>query len=137
MPSPMSGNAGSAVSPISPKDAYEADKADPGEMAQIKAEEQQAQAGKYGDTAETPYKAPQSDEEKKQKQSWVEIKLVDADQNPVAGEPFKVTLPDGSVFTGTLDDKGVYRLEGIDPGTCQITFPNLDEKGWEKAGGGG
>ena len=37
-----------------------------------------------------------------------------------------------SVAEGTLDDKGFARVDGIDPGNCQITFPNLDQDTWQK-----
>lgn len=129
MPSAKSGKAGSAVKPVAPKDPFEADKADPGEMAKVKSEQQQSQSGKYGSPKEKPQK--KSDDE--EKTSWIEIELVDEEGSPVPGEAYKVTLPDGSVNSGTLDEKGFCRIEGIDPGTCQITFPNLDKDAWEKA----
>jgi len=44
-----------------------------------------------------------------------------------------VFLADGSIVEGTLDEKGFLRVEGIDPGTCQIVFPKLDKEAWEKA----
>ena len=123
----------SLVPPTSPKDAEEADKADPGEMAQLKAEQIQTQQGKYGSTSMTPFnpsKPPASGEEKKP--HWIEIKLVDTEGNPVPGEKYKITLPDGStVAEGTLDGKGFARVDGIDPGTCKVTFPNLDQSVWK------
>jgi hypothetical protein len=64
------------------------------------------------------------------KTSWVEIELIDDQGQPVAGETYQVRLSDGSLFVGTLDKRGQARIEGIDPGTCQITFPNLDGKSW-------
>ncbi|MEW6367260.1 MAG: phage baseplate assembly protein V [Acidobacteriota bacterium] len=68
-----------------------------------------------------------------EKTSWVEIEMVDEEGNPVAGERYRVTLPDGSVVEGTLNRQGLARIDGIDPGTCQITFPSLDQEAWEKA----
>lgn len=130
MPSAKSGKAGSAVAPINPKVPHEADKADPGEMAKVKAEQKESQSGKYGAPEEKPFKKSTDDEDRK---SWIEIELVNEEGNPVAGEPFKVTLPDESMFSGTLNEKGFYRIEGIDQGTCKITFPNLDKDAWEKA----
>ena len=123
----------SLVPPTSPKAAEEADKADPGEMAQLKAEQIQSQQGKYGSTPITPFnpsKQAASGEEKKP--HWIEIKLVDTEGNPVPGEKYKITLPDGStVAEGTLDGKGFARVDGIDPGTCKVTFPNLDQSVWK------
>ncbi len=83
--------------------------------------------------AVTPHKPPQTAEEKAQKPSWIEIELVDEDGAPVPGERYRIELPDGSVAQGTLDAKGVARVEGIEPGNCKITFPNLDKDAWEKA----
>lgn len=128
MPSPKTGNAGSAVTPADPTEAQEADNADPGEVETIKAEQQQAQAGKYGAVKLKPCKP---DPEKK---SWIEIELVDEEKQPVPGERYKITLPDGEkIAEGTLDEKGFARVEGIDPGTCKITFPDLDKEAWEKS----
>ena len=132
MPSPKSGNAGSAVAPADPKEAQEADKADPGEVDKIKADQRQSQAGQYGSVQTKPYKPPQTQEEKEKKSSWIEIEMVDEDNKPVPGESYRITLPDGeTIAEGTLDDKGFARLDGIEPGTCKITFPDLDKDAWE------
>ena len=48
------------------------------------------------------------------------------------GEPYRVTLPDGTmVAEGTLNDKGFARVDGIDPGTCKVTFPKLHKDAWK------
>lgn len=67
------------------------------------------------------------------KTSWVEISLVDDDGLPVAFEPYQVELPDGSTIEGALDGTGQARIEGIDPGTCKVSFPNRDAKDWKRA----
>src|ERR1043165_8619409 len=128
MPSPKSGTAGSAVSPAAPTAPKEADQADPGEVEETKARERQAEEGKYGSVEPKP---PKPDPDKK---SWIEIELKDESGKPVAGEAYAVTLPDGTaVASGTLDDKGFARVDGIDPGTCRITFPELDKEAWKPA----
>lgn len=127
MPSPKDGKAGTAVTPTDPADANEADKANPGEVEQVKAEQRQTQTGKYGSVKAQPYKP---DPEKK---SWIEIEMVDEEDEPVPGVYYRIKLPDGEqVAEGTLDHKGFARIEGIDPGTCEITFPDLDKDAWEK-----
>ena len=132
MPSPKSGKAGQAVSPGDPTQAEEADKADPGEVENTKAEQRQSQAGKYGSVKLKPHKPPQTKEEKAKKKSWIEIELVDKNNKPVSGEPYRVTMPDGqTVAEGTLDEKGFARVDGIDPGTCKVTFPNLEKQAWK------
>lgn len=132
MPSPKDGKAGTLVSPASPREAQKADVADPGEVEKTKAEQQQLGKGKYGQTPTKPFKpgnSPDSDE--KPKAGWIEIVLEDEDGNPVAGEAYSVGLPDGTTATGTLDEKGFARVEGFDPGSCSISFPNLDESAWK------
>jgi len=68
-----------------------------------------------------------------EKKSWIEIEMVDEDGKPVPGEEYRVTLPDNTVTGGTLDEKGYAKITGIDPGSCKVTFPNLDKEAWEKA----
>ena len=132
MPSPKSGNADAAVPPAEPKEALEADKADPGEVDEVKAEQRQTQTGKYGSVQAKPLKASQGEEAKGKKKSWIEILLVDKKGKPVVGEAYRVTLPDGqTTTTGTLDEKGFARIEGIDPGNCKIAFPRLDKDTWK------
>ena len=79
-----------------------------------------------------PRHDPNSDENK-EKTHWVEIMLVDDAGQPLAGESFEIKLPDGSVATGTTDEKGKGRVDHIDPGSVDISFPNLDKDAWEPA----
>jgi type VI secretion system secreted protein VgrG len=73
-----------------------------------------------------------SAEENREKEHWIEIELLDEEGQPIAGEPYRITLPDGTtVADGTLDEKGRARVDNIDPGTCKVTFPDLDKDGWE------
>jgi hypothetical protein len=132
MPSPKDGKAGSAVTPTDPKEAKEADKADPGEVDKIKAEERKTQSGKYGSAKTKPNKPPQTAEEKEQKKSWIEIELRNKKNEPVPGEAYRVTHPDGqTVAEGTLDENGFARVDGIEPGACKVTFPNLEKQAWK------
>ncbi len=133
----MSGQAGSAVTPLEPTEAEYADESDPGKCSETKAYQKETGTGKYGKRKLKPY-APTEEDKKDPDKTWIEIELVDEDGKPVPGEPYEVTLPDGTqVAKGTLDQNGFKRIEGIDPGTCKITFPRLDKDAWERAGGGG
>ena len=58
--------------------------------------------------------------------------MVDEDDKPVTGLPYRVTAGE-TIFEGTLDEKGAARIEGIEPGDCQVTFPRLDKDAWKKA----
>jgi hypothetical protein len=66
-----------------------------------------------------------------EKEAWVEIQLIDETDQPVEGEPYRITLPDESIREGVTDSEGLARIEGIEPGTCQVTFPDLDRDAWE------
>jgi len=122
MPSPKSGKAGSAVAPADPGAAIEADNAKPGTGDQGN----DGKGGNQGASSAKPHKADKS------KKSWIEVELVDKKNKPVPGAAYRITLPDGNtVAEGTLDEKGFVRVDGIDPGTCKITFPNLEKQAWK------
>ncbi|MFC1782179.1 type VI secretion system Vgr family protein [Planctomycetota bacterium] len=121
-----------AVAPVAPDEAQEADTADPGEVAEIKAQQKKTESGKYGSVPIIPYKPPETEEEKAKKTSWIKIEMVDEENEFVAGIRYKIILPDKSVAEGTLDGKGFAQVKGIVPGTCQISFPDLDKDAWEK-----
>lgn len=127
---PKDGKAGKAVAPAAPDQAEEADIADPGKMDELKAEQVKKEEGKYGATQVTPHKPPEEDEA--EEKTWIEIEMVDEEDEPVPSEKYKVTLPDDTVAEGTLDGNGFARIEGIEPGTCKVTFPKLDAEAWEK-----
>jgi hypothetical protein len=63
--------------------------------------------------------------------TWIEIELIDPNGNPVPGERYKITMPDGSIKYGRLDDNAKARIEKLQPGTCQVTFPDRDQEVWE------
>jgi hypothetical protein len=63
--------------------------------------------------------------------TWIEIELVDPNGEPAGGERYKLTLPDGSVKWGRLDQNGKARVERLQPGSCQVTFPDRDQEIWD------
>ena len=82
----------------------------------------------YGQTVQPcPLKAQQQ----KQDRTWIEIQLVGEDGRPRPGERYRILLPDGSASEGTLDGSGLARVDDIDPGTCIVTFPDLDQGAWQ------
>jgi type VI secretion system secreted protein VgrG len=125
---------GPGASPVPPKainQAEIADNANPGSLAESFKSQRAALSPTAAAAASAPWHDPKSDEAK-EKKSWIEIVLVDQDDKPVPGEPYRITLPDGTTLAeGTLDEKGFAREDGIDPGTCKVTFPNLDKDAWE------
>lgn len=112
------GKAGTAVAPAEPDEALEACDAEPGSVESV-----EASGGNREKTSSDAALAT----------SWIEIKLIDEADQPVAGETFKLVCADDSVRYGTLDPKGFARVERIPPGSCKVTFPNLDEEAWEPA----
>jgi len=138
--SPLTGSPGSAVSPLSPTDPDIAATANPGDVSSVAANPGTLATTSAANVSpivtspsagsNAPTHNPNSPENQ-DKKDWIEIQLNDQDGNPVPGEPYKITLADGTtVADGTLDDKGHARVDNIDPGTCQVTFPNLDKTSW-------
>ncbi len=126
------GTAGSLIAPLDPVAPQEADVADPGTVEEVKAAQRATQTGKYGAAQVSPHRPPSEDSpEAEAKKSWIVIKLVDEEEVPVPGERYRVKLPDGTFAEGTLDEKGYARVEGFDPGSCEVTFPDLDQEAWD------
>ena len=58
---------------------------------------------------------------------WIEIELLDDDDNPVPDEDYILYLPDGEVRKGKLDGNGFKKEEDVPPGACKVEFPNLSD----------
>ncbi len=67
------------------------------------------------------------------KKSWIEIRLVDSEGNPVPDEQFSLKLPDGSLEEGHLDGFGHVEYYEINPGSCEVRFPGLEDDEWDRA----
>jgi hypothetical protein len=72
--------------------------------------------------------------EKPKKKSWIEIVLVDMEGKPVPGVRYRIVPPGGEEpKEGLLNEYGQAGYYEIEPGTCKITFPDLDQEAWESA----
>ncbi|MEP0848526.1 MAG: type VI secretion system tip protein VgrG [Phycisphaerae bacterium] len=70
--------------------------------------------------------------EPEEEQTWAEFQLLDDDNNPVADEPYRVVLGDGTERTGSTDGQGLVRIENVKAGTSiKISFPNRGDDEWE------
>jgi hypothetical protein len=68
------------------------------------------------------------------KSTFIAIELVDEEGRPVSFERYRITLPDGSVRNGRLDEKGRARIENIRPaGACDVTFIDIHGEEWRGA----
>ena len=68
-----------------------------------------------------------------EKKTWIEIALKDNEGTAIPNEKYRIKLPDGSTKEGVLDANGRARVDGIDPGTAQVSFPEIDADDWKPA----
>ncbi|MCP3163442.1 carboxypeptidase-like regulatory domain-containing protein [Myxococcus qinghaiensis] len=78
----------------------------------------------------TPQPENQDEEAVVEEMTWLAIELKDEAGKPVRNARYVVSLPDGSTREGTLNANGYARVEGVNPGECQVTFPELDGQSW-------
>ncbi len=83
-------------------------------------------AGSTSPAQESEPEPPVEEEPK----AWIEIELQDDGGAPVPGETCRITLANGKVVERSTDKYGVVRLDGIDPGKCEVTFPRLKDPNW-------
>lgn len=57
---------------------------------------------------------------------WIQVDVIYDDGTPYDGT-CSVVLPNGRKVDGAPDEKGTLRFDGIDPGSCQVTFPDLKQ----------
>lgn len=63
---------------------------------------------------------------------WVEVQIVDDEDNPLAGITYEIELTDGRVRRGATNAAGVIRYERIPGGTCTVRITGLDKDAYEK-----
>jgi hypothetical protein len=63
---------------------------------------------------------------------WIEIELHTTAGEPMAGARYRIAKPDGTIQEGTLDGSGRARIDGLEKGTCQVSFPDIDESLWRR-----
>jgi hypothetical protein len=83
-------------------------------------------------TAVTPSQLTR--QQPKEELHWIEIELFDDNDEPVADEPYRLELPDGTIRSGKLDADGrAYVGDIVVPGQCRISFPEIDRNEWRPA----
>jgi hypothetical protein len=93
-------------------------------------------SGSQGQPKTTPLQDEQAAKEERgprepEEKHWLEIELLDDDGKPVSNERYFVELPDGSQLSGRTDGQGRARVDGVDPGSARVSFPDLDKKRYE------
>ena len=60
--------------------------------------------------------------------NYIEIELLDEDDQPEAGEAYIVLDKDGKrISKGNLDENGFAQIEGIEADEVRVVFPNFDQ----------
>lgn len=83
-----------------------------------------------GQTEPVPPPRDEPTPESKEDKTWIAIQLVDDQGKPIAYKRYRIELPNGSTNDGMLDENGMARVDGIDPGTCEVSFPDLHTVDW-------
>ena len=65
--------------------------------------------------------------------STLEVVVRDDAGEPMGGVRYEVKDPAGKIHEGTTNPEGLIRIEGIPPGNCDVSLPELDHKDWERS----
>jgi hypothetical protein len=65
--------------------------------------------------------------------AWIEVLVVDEDDEPVAGQAYEIRLSDGRLRRARTNEHGILRYEALPEGTCEVTLVALDQSAWQAA----
>ncbi len=119
--SPLSGKAVAVSIPKAPAEADTAKpgfvEANPGKMVKVRpAEEPPPPAEPVAEKVET---------------DWIEVRLLNQDQEPIRGCVLTFVLPNNQVVSGVTDTDGVSRIDRIKPGSCTVSLNDADRGIWK------
>lgn len=66
---------------------------------------------------------------------WIHVIVMDQDDQPLAGVPYRIKLTDGRVREGRTTAEGGIFFDEIPAGQCSLSLLEHDEKLWDLAGG--
>jgi len=72
--------------------------------------------------------ASQVDSAHKPELTWIQVRLLNEGGDPMSGAAYRIALPGGGERKGKLDVRGEAREEGIERGSCSVSFPDLAER---------
>ena len=78
-----------------------------------------------------PAKSPPAARQQPSNATWLELELLDSQGQPVPFERYKVVTADGKEIEGKLDAEGRARLNGITPGSNNVSFPDYESE-WHR-----
>jgi hypothetical protein len=123
-----SAGSGTACKPASAEDAAEASPKEPSIADDSKPGQKSAPPAMPGlppissAATKATIAAPPTPQAPKKKLSWIKFKVVDDKTGkPVSGATLKVKLPDKTVKEFTTNEEGMIEIDGIDPGSCDVT----------------
>jgi len=120
-----------ATSPQAAEDPGVADESEPGKDTTYGGGEELPTAESTEEVAGHEFEPPEEEEEERET-TWVDLELVDEEEEPVAGEKYIVTDSAGKEFKGTLDSNGKAHVTGIAIGEVSVSYPELDSGSWER-----
>jgi hypothetical protein len=56
---------------------------------------------------------------------WIELRLVNGQDEAIPNQPFELIDPAGKKITGTLDSNGYAKVQPVKSGSCTVHFPEL------------
>ena len=62
--------------------------------------------------------------------TWVEVRVVDDNENPISGKKARLHLTDGRVVEKLLGEDGLVRADEIPAGVCKFVLPVKDRAEW-------
>lgn len=65
--------------------------------------------------------------------AWIEVVVIDQDDEPVSGVEYEIKLSDGRVRRSRTNQHGVLRYEHIPAGQCEVSLVAIDAALWDMA----
>jgi len=79
-----------------------------------------------------PALTPSQLKPKVEEKDWIEVQVLFSDGAAFDGR-CSIELPGGRKVVGPPGKAGTVRIDSVDPGQCNVTFPDLDSAMWELA----
>jgi hypothetical protein len=80
-----------------------------------------------------PVEEREAPEEVVEKLEWIEVLIVDEDDQPLPNVAYKLVLPDGSSRVGKTNNLGIARYDRIPAGSCTFELTEMDAGAWKQA----